>query len=160
MSNADTSDDEVSNESAEEQSAVVDSSDTAEDTDWQAEAGKWKELARKHEDRAKTNAQKAQAYDEYLESQKSEEEKRDERLTVLQSERDSALADAARYRAGLKYGLTDDELALLGAGEDFDERAKALAERLRVDQRRRNPAQGSEMKPKGRRGDEWMRMSL
>lgn len=149
---------QITDDSAEKDTKPNDAPDTGANTDWQAEATKWKELARKHEDRAKSNAEKAKAYEDYLESQKSEEQKRAEQYQALESERDQAMAQAERYRAGLKYGLSDEDLALLGPGEDFDKRAKALAERIHSDPRRRNLAQNSEVKPSGGRSDEWIRM--
>ena len=45
------------------------------EVDYKAEAEKWQALARKHEDRAKSNAEKAKGYDELKQSQMSEQEK-------------------------------------------------------------------------------------
>jgi len=50
------------------------------DVDWKAEAEKWKSLSRKHEERAKANAEKATRYDDVIESQKTEAQKTAERL--------------------------------------------------------------------------------
>ncbi len=50
-------------------------------------------------------------------------------------ERDEARADAARIRVGAKYGLSPEDvedLSTSGTPEDFDARAKRLAERLKT----------------------------
>lgn len=64
--------------------------------DWQAEADKWKALARKHETSAKSNADKAKKFDELEESQKSEQQKLADQLEAARAE--SAKATAAQLR--------------------------------------------------------------
>ena len=49
--------------------------ETAQTTDWEAEARKWKDLSRKNEARAKDNAEKARLYDKAQEEGKSELQK-------------------------------------------------------------------------------------
>lgn len=104
------------------------------DKDWQAEAEKWKSMARKHEDRAKENFQKAQEYDKYVESQKTEEQKRQDAAKALQAERDNALVDAALARAALTHGLSAEDIDLIrgGSPEEIDKRAEKLAARLKA----------------------------
>lgn len=47
----------------------------AQEVDYKAEAEKWQSLARKHEQRAKDNAEKAKGYDDLKRSQMTEQEK-------------------------------------------------------------------------------------
>ena len=138
----------TSSEVEEEPAKAVAEGESAPDkeVDWQAEAKKWKALSRKHEANEKALASKASEYDKYLESQKTEEQKRVEALQRAEKERDEANASLARMAAGIKYGLSEEDLALLGAGEDFEERAKTLAERLKAGSpvRARSATQGVE----------------
>lgn len=67
--------------------------------DHEAEAAKWKELARKHETRAKENAEKAKKFDDLEESSKSELQKATER--AAEAERRAAAAEAASLRASV-----------------------------------------------------------
>lgn len=139
---------------------------SAEETDWQAEAEKWKALARKHETRSKENFEKAQEYDKYLESQKSEDQKREEATQALHAERDKALRDAALARAALAYGLSEDDIGLIAGGdpEDINERAQKLAERLQSVGKQKSfatypdPRLGRESKPTG--SGDWLRDQL
>lgn len=134
------------------------------DTDWQAEAEKWKSLSRKHEDASKANADKARQFDEWQQSQKSEQQKADEAAQQLQAERDEALREAALARAALTHGLTADDLELIGGGtaEEIDAKAQKLAERLKAGQQARphtpDPRLGQEQKPAG--SGDWLRDQL
>lgn len=86
--------------------------------DWQAEAEKWKSFARKHEDIAKANAEKAKRFDEFEESQKSEQQKLADKLAAAEAR--AAELEAAKLRAevaaekgvpaNLLTGSTEDEL--------------------------------------------------
>lgn len=94
-------------------------------TDLAAEVEKWKALARKNEQRAKENADKAKRFDEFEESQKSELERLQERLA--QAEKVAADAEAARLRASIaaKHGVPEallsgaDEAALEQSAQDL-----------------------------------------
>lgn len=100
--------------------------------DWEAEAAKWKTLARKHEQRTKELAPAAQRLQELEDAQKTE-------LERLQGQYEEALGAASRAqhelwreRAARKHGL-DDELIEFLAGEseeELEERAKVLAAKL------------------------------
>jgi hypothetical protein len=108
---------------------------TAEERDWQAEAEKWKALARKHEGNAKTNADKARQFDEFQESQKSELEKLQDRATKAEEAAQERAAEMALLKAGVQHGLSEDDLALVGthgSPEDIAERAERLASRLKA----------------------------
>lgn len=100
--------------------------------DWEAEAAKWKTLARKHETRAKELAPAAERLREMEDAQKSE-------LERLQGSYEEALGEASRAqhelwreRAARKHGL-DDELIEFLTGEseeELEERAKVLSAKL------------------------------
>ncbi|HLR94114.1 MAG TPA: hypothetical protein VK053_06295 [Jiangellaceae bacterium] len=94
---------------------------------------KWKAIARKHEQRAKENADKAKEYDAYVESQKSESQKLTDAQKAAEARATAAEADAARLRAALEHGLSKDDLDLLGSGtaDEITQRAERLAERLK-----------------------------
>lgn len=100
--------------------------------DWKAEAEKWKSLSRKNEDAAKSNATKAKEYDAYVESQKTEQERAADAVKTLSGERELLASENAKLKAALKYGLSDEDLELLGDGspEQIETRAEKLAARL------------------------------
>lgn len=103
--------------------------------DWQAEADKWKAFARKHEDAAKANADKAKRFDEFEESQKTEQQKLADDRDKAKAERDATAAELARVKAAVKHGLTEDDLDLLGThgtAEEIDARAEKLAARIKA----------------------------
>ena len=92
--------------------------DKAPEKDWQAEAEKWKTFARKHEDTAKANADKAKQFDEFQESQKTEQQKLADRATaaeakVVEIEARAMRAEVAAAKgipANLLSGSTQEEL--------------------------------------------------
>lgn len=96
------------------------------------EVEKWKALARKNETQAKANAAAAKRLKEIEDAAKSDEERRAEERTVLEQERDDAIAEAAKLRAAVTYGLEEADLDLLGTGtaQEITERAERLAKRL------------------------------
>lgn len=100
--------------------------------DWKSEAEKWKSLSRKNEDAAKSNATKAKEYDAYVESQKTEQERAADAVKTLSGERELLASENAKLKAALKYGLSDEDLELLGDGspEQIETRAEKLAARL------------------------------
>lgn len=93
----------------------------------------WKAMARKHEQRAKDNAEAAKELAKLKKSQMSEAEK-------LQTERDEAKAEAeatkaenARLKVEKKFkNLTDDDFAILDGvpADQYEARAKALSDRI------------------------------
>lgn len=112
--------------------------------DWEAEAAKWKTLARKHEQRTKELAPAAQRLQELEDAQKTE-------LERLQGQYEEALGVASRAqhelwreRAARKHGL-DDELIEFLAGEseeELEERAKVLSAKLAARTKEPEPAPG------------------
>jgi hypothetical protein len=99
--------------------------------DWQAEAEKWKSFARKHEDAAKANAEKAKRLDEFEESQKTEQQK----FADAAAKAAETAAELARVKAAVKHGLSEEDLDLLGTHgtpEEIDARAERLAARIKA----------------------------
>ena len=134
------------------------------DKDWKAEAEKWRALSRKHEDASRANADKARQFEEWQQSQKSEQQKADEAAQKLQSDLDDARREAALARAALSHGLTADDLELIGGGtpEEIDAKAQKLAERLKAGQQASphtpDPRLGQEQRPTG--SGDWLRDQL
>lgn len=83
------------------------------ETDWKVEAQKW-------EKRAKENFEKAKKFDEFEEASKSEAQKLAERLAKAEADATSAQADALRYRAAAKYGISDEDASLFLTGSDAE----------------------------------------
>ena len=101
-------------------------------TDPVAEIEKWKALARKNETRAKENAAAAKRLAEIEDAAKTEQQRLEDRATAAERERDEARVELTRLRMAARYGITEDDLDLLGSGtdEEIEARAKRLAERL------------------------------
>lgn len=86
--------------------------------DWEKEAEKWKSNSRKNEQAAKTNAEKAKAFDEFQESQKTEMQKLTDRADAAEAKASAVEALALRMEvaadkgipASLLTGSTKDEL--------------------------------------------------
>lgn len=97
-----------------------------------AEAEKWKALARKHEERAKQNAAKAQQYDELEQAQKSDQERLAEAADQARREADQAKAEAARYRVAVEKGLPSDLIQFLSGTdeESLTSQAETLLSRI------------------------------
>lgn len=123
------------------------------ETDPAEELAKWKALARKNEEQAKKNSEAARKLQELEDAQKSEQQKLAEALDAAKAEGSSARSEAARLRAAIKHGLTEDDLDLLGDGtpDEIEARAERLAARI--------SSSSSESAERGvtRRPDEHMR---
>jgi pyruvate/2-oxoglutarate dehydrogenase complex dihydrolipoamide acyltransferase (E2) component len=98
-----------------------------------SEVEKWKALARKNEQRAKENADKAKRLDELEEANKSEQQKLADAAELARKEAAETAVELAKLRAAVKHGLTDDDLELLGTGtpDEIEARAERLAARLK-----------------------------
>jgi hypothetical protein len=94
-----------------------------------AEVAKWKKLARQNEIQAKTNAEKAQQFDAYQESQLTEQQKLAARAE--QAEQRAAAAEGLYRRtlAAATYDLPPSMIDQLGDGteEEINARAETLA---------------------------------
>lgn len=134
-----------------------------EQPDLASEVEKWKAMARKHEAQSKANADKAKQFDQWQESQKTEQQKADDALAALQQERDSAITQAALAKAALDHKLSAEDLELIGGGtpEEINAKAEKLAARLnapRVPSTSPDPHLGRETKPTG--SGDWLRDQL
>lgn len=100
--------------------------------DWQAEAAKWKNLARKHESTAKTNSDAAKRLTEIEDAQKSEQQRLQDRATAAEQRALQLQSANARLLAAATHGIPADLIDLLGDGdeEQINERARLLAEKL------------------------------
>jgi len=104
-------------------------------TDWAAEAAKWKAMSRKHEDNAKSFADKAKRFDAFEESQKTETQRLADAKAAVEAEAATAKAELALLQAAVKHNLSADDLELLGnhgTPEEIDARAAKLAARLKT----------------------------
>jgi hypothetical protein len=84
------------------------------------EAAFWKQQSRKHEDRAKANADAAKRLKTFEDSQKTALQLAEERAVA--AEQRSAAADAERHRllAAATHGLTPDLVDFLGMGTEAE----------------------------------------
>lgn len=95
----------------------------------------WKHKARKHEDAANANADKARRLDELENANASEIEKATKRAEKAEADAAATAAELAIARAAVKHGLSGDDLDLLGAhgsAEEIDARAEKLAARIKA----------------------------
>lgn len=118
----------------------------AEPTDWEAEAAKWKSLARRHEgkhldalgfkskDEITQLRQAAQKYGEFEETQKSEIQRATERAQTFEQQLADERAQNARLLAAAAHSIPPELIELLGSGtaEEIGARAEVLAERLKA----------------------------
>lgn len=89
------------------------------DKDWQAEADKWKGLARKHENQAKANAAAAQRVKELEEADKTESQKHADRAAAAEKRATDAEAKALRLEIAAEKGLTPSQAKrLIGANRE------------------------------------------
>lgn len=120
----------------------------AQETDWEAEARKWKELSRKNESRMKENAEKARLYDEAQEQGKSELQKAQEAAAKAEARAAAMEAEAMRAKVAASTGVDADLLS--GSSED---ELRASAERLLAWRGAQVP-KGAPAADAGVRGDE------
>ncbi len=95
----------------------------------QSQIDHWKQIARKQEQRAKENAQKAKDYDAYKQSQLSEQERLAAELEQARKEAREAQGERLRLLAAASYDLDPDLIGFLGDGteEEINGRAETLA---------------------------------
>lgn len=117
-----------------------------EETDWEAEAAKWKSLARRHEnkhlgalgfksmDELNAMREAAQKHSEFEEAQKTELQKATDRASGLEQKLADMQSANARLMAAATHNIPPDLIELLGSGtdEEINTRAEALAERLKA----------------------------
>lgn len=99
--------------------------ETAQTTDWEAEARKWKDLSRKNEARAKDNAEKARLYDKAQEEGKSELQKALESVQKAEARAAALEAQVLRAKVAAAKGVDADLLAG-STQEELEESADRL----------------------------------
>lgn len=146
-------DDKAQAETAETENTAAEASETVQEVDWEAKANHWKEMSRKNEARAKSNAEKAQKFDELEEQSKSELQKAIERAEAAEKRMQAAEAEALRARVGAEKGI-DPGLLVGESEEEIREHAEKLL-------KWRGPGQSQEKQPastssnlSGDRGDQ------
>lgn len=85
--------------------------DKAAEKDWETEAAKWKAMARKHEDSAKANAEKAKRLDEFEESQKTEMQKAADRAAAAEAKANELEMRALRAEVAAAKGVPAELLS-------------------------------------------------
>lgn len=115
-----------------EPTEVQEKPDTGTSKDWEAEAAKWKALARKHETTARGNADAAKRLAEIEDAQKTEQQRLQDRATAAEQRAAHLQAANARLLAATTFGIPAELIDLLGEGdeEQITERARLLAEKL------------------------------
>lgn len=103
-------------------SEVDDDTDSgaSEQTDWKAEAEKWKALARKHEKRAADNAKAAEKLQELEDADKSDMERLSSKLSEAEKRAEAAELRALRLEVAAEKGLTPAQAKRL-AGSNREE---------------------------------------
>jgi hypothetical protein len=109
---------------------ATDSGDTGDATgqtgkDWQAEAEKWKALARKHEANAKANAGAAAKLATLEEADKTEIQKLTDRVTLAEKRAEEAETKALRAEVAGSMGLTAAQAKRLVGSTEEELRADA-----------------------------------
>lgn len=105
--------------------------DEGKEIDWEAEARKLKAESRKWESRAKDNLaykEKAENWDKFQESQKTELQKAAERADAAEKAASEQAAKLARLEVAQEHGITKDEAKLLTGTtpEQLAEQAAAI----------------------------------
>lgn len=100
------------------------------ETDWKAEAEKYKALSRKHEARAKENYDKAKRLDELEEANKSETQKLADKATEAEKRAAAAEAKALKYEVAAELGIKAKHMKYLAGAtkEEIEESAKGILE--------------------------------
>jgi hypothetical protein len=100
----------------------------ASETDWRAEAEKWKGLSRKHEGTAKANADAAQRLAQIEEAQKTAEQKAADRAAESDARAAAAELKALRLEVAFAKGIPPESREFLTG--DTQEELEAKADRL------------------------------
>lgn len=129
-----------------------------------AEVDKWKGLARKHESNAKSNADAAKKYAEFEDSQKTEQQRLNDKLAAAEVELAQYRVATIRQDAAREAGLDPDlaEYITEVEPEKALEQAKRLAARIKpADPNPADMRQGARQTAKpGLNPDDWIRQSF
>jgi hypothetical protein len=102
------------------------------DTDWKAEAAKWKALARKHEGKVKELSPLAAEAKKRQDAEKTESQRLQEQLDAAQIELTGYRVSSVRQQAAAKVGLPADMAQFITATEEDAalDQAKMLLSRM------------------------------
>lgn len=97
---------------------------TEPETDWKAMARKWEARAKA----AKADSEDAQRWREYLETQKTDQERVNEELAKVKAEAEAAKLELMRIQVAAQKGITGDAVKLLKANslEELEAEAELL----------------------------------
>lgn len=100
------------------------------ETDWKAEAEKWKSLSRKHEAQAKSNADAAKRLKELEDADKTELQRATDTATAEKKRADAAEAKALKYEVAAELGIKAKHMKYLHGAtkEEIEESAKGILE--------------------------------
>jgi len=104
--------------------SVTEPTSTEPEIDWKAQARKWEQRAKA----AKVDSEDAQRWREYVETQKTEQEKVADELARAKAEADAAKVELMRIQVASQKGITGDAVKLLkGASlEEIEAEAELL----------------------------------
>lgn len=125
--------------------------DPEKETDWKAEAEKWKNLSRKNEDTAKANSAAARKLAEIEEANKTEIEKAQARAEAAEKELVKSQTEALRAQVALNMKLTPSQAKrLVGATR---EELEADAAELLADLKSNAPSETPSSQGQGKQGE-------
>jgi membrane protein involved in colicin uptake len=134
-----------------EKDAATDQTGAEKETDWKAEAEKWKTLSRKNEERAKAAEPAAKKLAEIEEQQKTELERAQARADAAEASAAKATTDALRAQVALDKKLTPSQAKrLVGATQ---EELEADADELLADLKNTAPGSAPSSDGQGKQGD-------
>lgn len=154
--------DESTSEAAATDAEQGQQSDAAKETDWQAEAEKWKGLARKHEDTWKVNKSKVDEYDRLVEASKTDQQRLEERAAAAEGKAGTLEGENLRLRVALAKGIPLEHISRLQGSteEELAADADALLGLIGGAQRQvpdLRDAAGQRQVPNQQNADDWLR---
>lgn len=140
--------------------ATQDGSDK--ELDWQAEAEKWKGLARKHEDQWKANKDKVAEYDRLVEASKTDQQRLEERASGAEEKLSGLEAENMRLKVALSKGIPLEHIGRLQgkSQEELEADADALLGLMGTTQQATpdlRAAAGQRSVPATDSADDWLR---
>lgn len=128
-------------EQAEQPTQPDTGAEDAGEPDYKAEFEKWKALARKHEQQAKANADKAKRLDDLEEANKSEQQKLADKASEAEKRAQQAEAKALRFEVATEKGVPKKAMKFLTGEtqEELESQADEILELLGETQQSESP---------------------
>lgn len=106
---------------------------TEPETDWKAEAEKWRKMSRQNETKAKNNAEAAKKLKEFEDREKTEAQRLQEALTERDVQLKGFQVAEVRRNAALEHGLDADMAQFITAADadEASEQARILAAKMK-----------------------------